>query len=274
MRRASCLLLSLLASPALAELTVSSTADGFKAVLLDSLPTAPANGSVPGFCSLVLDDPVTPAGQTVQALGWQITAELPFGTLTAVSFAGRVTPATSGTCELLDGNVGLFDGDRLVALIYGTSLDEPLIGQIRPFGSDALRILSGDILPGSMADIRLEGETLTVTAPAAEEPVCGGQAIIARIEGLPIDEARQNLVASGWSPVQGLSEDRSLGWARELAGMGLPELQECSGTGFGFCLFSYDHPAARLNVVTAGELGEDGSLPAVVRSWAECRSEG
>jgi hypothetical protein len=258
----------------LADLSVTATVTGLEAVLLDTLPPAPADRGDPGFCPLVMGQPATPAGQAVQAKGWQVTAEFPIGDLTAVSFAGRVTPVTSGACEIMDGNVGVFAGDRLVALVYGTEPDETRIGSLRPFGRHGLRILSGDILPGSVADLTLTGDTLTVTDPAPEEPVCNDRAIVPDIEGLPIDQARRALQAGGWTPVPGSAADRTLGWTEDLAAMGLPEIQDCSGTGFGFCLFAYDHPAATLNVVTVGEPGDDGSLPAVARYWAECREAG
>jgi hypothetical protein len=197
-------LLAALAAPAQAEITVAAQSDGFALVLLDSLPAAPADQGETEFCThLFLPTPETPAGRDAQAKGWHVTAELPFGDLTAVSFVASAVPATSGTCELVDGNVGFYSGDQLVALLYGTRPDEPMIGRIRPFGDTGLRVLSGDLLPWTMADLTLDGSSLTVTDPADDEPVCNGAALVPKIEGTPIDQARALLQSAGWTPVPG-----------------------------------------------------------------------
>ena len=51
----------------------------------------------------------------------------------------------------------------------------------------------------------------------------------------------------------------------------MPEVDDCSGTGFAFCAFRYSGSAGDLTVITAGEIGEDGSLPTVVRYAVDCR---
>lgn len=270
-RFALVVLAAALASPAQAELSFASQADGLDLVPLTNLPAAPSDAPVADFCShLFLESATTPGGRDAAAKGWHVTAELAFGDLTAVSFIASATPATSGTCALLDGNVGLYSGDTLVGLLYSTRPEELRIGSIRPFG-DGLRILSGDVLPGTIADISRSGDSVTVTGPAREEPVCNGTGLVPEIEGLPIDQARTRLLGAGWKPVPGDPAQQGLGWAKDIAAAGVPEVEDCSGTGFAFCAYNYSGPAGDLSVTTAGEGGEDGSLPAVSSYGVACR---
>jgi hypothetical protein len=272
-RRALALcLLTAVASPASAELTVASESYGFALVKLETLPDAPTDTGETALCNhLFLPTPETPGGRDAQAKGWHVTAELPFGGFTAVSFIASALPATSGTCELIDGNVGFYSRDQLVALLYGTLPDEAMIGRIRPFGDTGLRVLSGDVLPYTMADLTVDGSSLTVTDPAAEEPVCTGTATVPQIEGLPIDEARVVLQRSGWTPIPGDPAKHAFSQATEIAAAGVPEVEDCSGTGFAFCAYRYSSPTGDLSVITAGEGGESGGLPLVARYSVDCK---
>lgn len=259
------------ASPALADLSVGSETLGLDLVALDILPAAPLARGDTEFCSHLLVEAITtPGGRDAMAKGWHVTAELPFGDLTAVSFVGQAIPATSGTCELLDGNVGFYSGSKLVALLYSTEPDELMIGRIRPF-ADGLRIISGDTLPGTTADLVHTGNRIIATDPAKEEPVCTGTGLVPDIEGLPIDEARNRLLRAGWTPVPGDPAEQALGWAKDIVAAGVPEVEECSGTGFAFCAYRYTGPAGDLSVITAGEGGESGGLPLVSSYGVGCR---
>lgn len=260
-----------LATPALADLQLSSQMPGLDLVALSALPDAPRDQGETDVCShLFLASASTPGGKDAAGKGWHVTAEAPLGDLTAVSFVGSATPATSGTCELLDGNVGLYSGGQLVALVYGTDREALRVGRLRPFGT-AVRILSGDLLAETVADLTYDGLTLAMTSPAAQEPVCDAAGVVPAIEGLPIDQARRLLMQFGWQPAPGDTELQSFGMARDLAAAGVSEVGDCSGTGFGFCTFAYTGQAGELSVITAGEGGEDGSLPAVVRYGVDCR---
>lgn len=270
-RLALALLAASLASPALADLVLRSESLGLDLVAMSALPAAPQGQGETDFCShLFVETVSTPGGQDATAKGWHVTAELPLGDLTVVSFVGNATPATSGTCELLDGNVGFYSGGQLVALLYSTQPDDLMIGRIRPFGN-GLRILSGDVLPGTTADLVRTADQIAVTDPAKEEPVCNGAATVPEIEGLPIDEARKRLISAGWEPVPGDPAQQSLGFAQDIASADVPEVEDCSGTGFGFCAYRYSGPAGELSVTTAGEGGEDGGLPLVYTYGVDCR---
>ena len=268
--RFALILLALSASPALAELQLASQVRGLDLVDLSTLPAAPPPSADTEFCAhLFIATPATPGGQDAAAKGWHVTAEETLGDFIAVSFIGSAIPATSGTCELVDGNVGLYSGSQIVALLYATQPEELRIGSLRPFG-DGLRILSGDVVPGTSADLVAKGEQVTLTAPASEEPVCNGTAVVPGVEGLPIDTARKLLIAAGWQPVPGDPAQQALGFAQEIAARGVPEVEDCSGTGFGFCGYTYAGGAGSLSVTTVGEGSEDGGLPVVSGYGVDC----
>jgi hypothetical protein len=262
-----------LSAPALAETRYSSQVPGLALVALDALPAARGDQTEAEFCDhLFVATPETAAGRAAQAQGWKVTTELPFGDLTAVSFVGGAIPATSGTCELVDGNVGFFSGDQLVALLYRSEGDDPMIGRMEPFGEGGLRVFSGDLLPSPVADVQGSGtDDIAAVTLADEEPVCGGTASVPNIYNLPIDKARIRLIEAGWQPVPGDLETQSQSWASHIAAAGVPEVDECSGTGFAFCAYSYTRPIGELSVVTAGEGGEDGGLPFVSSYGVTCR---
>ena len=264
------LLTLLIATPAAAEL--ASQVQGLDIVALDRLPKAPADKGDAEFCGHLAIQPETAAGRAAQDLGWTVTAEVRFGDLTAVSFVGSFVQGTSGSCLRQDGNVGFFAGDRLTALIYATDAKEMPIGFVRPFADTGLRLWSGDYLPMPIADIQPRAGGITVTPLAAIEPVCNGSAEIPLIYNLPIDIARKELEKSGWQPVP-YTGDRSegMGLDAEIAARGVPEVEVCSGTGFGFCGYGYAGPAGRLGVTTMGEFGEDGNFPSVVGYGVDCR---
>lgn len=268
-------LAALCLAPALAfaDPALETQVAGLEIVALSDLPAAPKSGEVGEFCQHLLADPITtPAGAVVKAKGWKVTAETPFGALTAVSFISSAEQATSGTCDLLDGNLGFFDGIQLVALVYASDAKETLIGRVVPFGDKGLRLWSGDTLPQPLADVQPAGaDGIAVTRLAPLEDVCNGTAKVPLIYGMPIDQARSLLAQHGWQPVPFAGERSTVyGIAPDLVAAGLPEVAECSGTGFGFCSFSYAEPAGTLFVTTAGEISEDGTLPSVADYGMDC----
>jgi hypothetical protein len=261
--------LLLLATPALAQMDLSSQVPGLAIAPLDDVPNSPMNQGDREACAhKLVGAPTTPAGEVAHFQGWGVTAEVPIGDLTAVSFVGRFGQGTSGSCELLDGNVGLFRGDRLLAVIYSEDPERLLIGSARAFGS-GLRLWSGDFQPVPLADVVLTPAGAAVVPLAASEQVCNGAASVPLIYGLPIDRARQALAAAGWQPITG--QTNPLSYAAEIAAAGVPEVEDCSGTGFGYCAYRYTGPAGELSVTTMGEIAENGALPAVVGYGVDCR---
>lgn len=265
----SLLPLLLLSSPALAEMSLSSQVPGLAIAALDDVPNSPMDQGDREACAhKLVGAPATPAGEVAHFQGWGVTAEVPLGDLTAVSFVGRFGQGTSGSCELTDGNVGLFQGDRLLAVIYAEDPDKLLIGHVRPSGT-GLRLWSGDFLSAPLADVTVTPAGVAVVPLAASEPVCNGPGSVPLIYGLPIDRARDLLAQSGWQPITG--QTNPLSYAADIAAAGVPEVEDCAGTGFGFCAYRYSGPAGELGVTTMGEIGADGTLPAVVGYDVDCR---
>lgn len=242
-------------------------APALRLVAAQRLPRSPV-GERPDFCRHLFTEARSPAGRQVIAAGWAVTREATLGPYHAVSFVRRAEPGTSGTCRLLDGNIGIFRGADLVAIAYAPG-GGAAIGSVRPFGADALRIWDGDFLSQPVADLQLGPDGSPVIRPlAAEEQVCGGKAVVPNIYGRPIDQARAMLQRSGWTPAPPDSRDGPDARVDALVRRGMPEVEDCAGTGFGFCAFAYRNAAGTLRVTTVG----DGESPAVAGYGVDCAS--
>ena len=256
---------ALIAVPALAQQVkgVNSDLADYAISAVSTLPAPPQNDEG-AICGNILGETSTPAGQIVQEQGWTVTAERPLGPLTAVSFIGTQIEGTSGSCTFLNGNVGLFEGKKLRAIVYGRDPKRPLIGDIRPLSANSIRILDGDIVPQPVADLELSAEgQLHVKPVAAADQVCGGTRSIPSINMLRITEARERLKQSGWLPVDhGAAETRLDTSSAELARSGFVEAASCAQTSLGTCTFDYVAGKDRLSVFTSGEWSE-GDSPTV-----------
>ncbi|MBR0662189.1 hypothetical protein [Neoroseomonas oryzicola] len=267
----------LLAAPAIAQgpaaTTMASGGVGLRSevaalriVAAQRLPRSPV-GERPDFCRHLFATARTPAGGQVIAAGWAVTREAAFGPYQAVSFVRGAEPGTSGTCRMLDGNVAIFRGTDLVAIVYAPGGGDA-IGSVSAFGGDALRIWSGDFLGQPVADLQVGADGGIAVRPlAAEERVCGGRAVVPNVYGRPINEARAILQRSGWTPVPPQARDGNDSRVSDLVRRGVPEVEDCSGTGFGFCAYSYGGAAGTLSVTTVG----DNDFPAVAGYSVRCR---
>ncbi len=254
------------------QVVVGSQVAGLEFTRLGTLPKAPRDDGSREACSPLTTKAATAAGKYVEKRGWAVTGEGPLGQYQAVSFVGKFQGGTSGTCKSLDGNVGIFANDKLVAIIYADKDSILSIGRIVPFESNGLRILDGEFLQMTAADIRTTGQSgIAVTPPALEEKLCDGTATVPFIERLPIEIARDFLAEYGWKPVAS-SETEETEWSRtrEFKKRGIVEVEDCSGTGFGFCRFNYSGEAGKLYVTTAGEYGEGGFMPFVYGYGLDC----
>lgn len=264
-----------LSLPAAAQPSASTNAPALRLVselkdirvtALNSLPKAGGSGSAQNGCPWRVVQPKSPAARLVAAQGWAVMADVPLGSYRAVSFAGQMKAGTSGTCYITQGNVAVFDGDKLLALAYGKSADEAAIGDLTALEGGAVRVWDGDIVGSPVGDLRIEADgTMRLGKLAVEESVCKGQAKVPNIYGMPIDKARKALADKGWKPVRIKpdGESRQAGLIKR----GIVEVESCSGTGLAYCSFSYTGAAGALSVVTAGEKG----LPNVVGYDAKCR---
>lgn len=251
-------------------LQVKSSVDGVVIMPLSALPDAPGSSKATLTCEPYVAEPKSAAGKRVAAAGWGVTGEERIGRFQAVSFAGSFEPGTSGTCQIGEGNIGVFDGDRLVALAYAPKSSDRPIGWIVPFESDGLRIWDGDIGSQPLADIRLSDDQLSIVPLAAEERFCDGKSVVSNIYGLPISKARKALWDKGWSQVpNGDAEDRTDPREAALAEKGITEVASCTGTGFGYCGYDYNRTESALAVTTIG----DNEDPSVSAYHVYCKTE-
>lgn len=284
-RRSLVLFLMALASwNALAQTSDSDAVPGLRAVseikgltfiLYDSpLPQAPSTVQNSSECENYVVQPTSPAGKLVVSRGWAVTGEAPLGSYQAVSFAGRFEPGTSSHCEVEQGNIGIFKGAKLMALVYASRASKESIGTIAALEGGGLRVWDGDTVNMPVGDIQVEQDgLLRLGALAAEESFCHGTALVPNIYGLPIDKARKILVGKGWKPVASKPASHSDLSSREAGFVkhGIVEVDSCAGTGFAFCAFDYKRPEGWLSVTTVGE-GEDADhdLPSIVGYGVKC----
>lgn len=258
--------------PSLAEparLRVSSAVRPVVITPLSSLPKAPPEADERELCSHFLATPGSAAARQVAAAGWGVTGEARLGRFQAVSFAGRFTQGTSGACEVAAGNVGIFEGDALRAVVYARKDAGRSIGRVVPFDANTLRLWDGDLLPQPLADLRSDGpEGLSILPLAPLEAFCDGRSLVPNVYGQPVLRAREALRQLGWKPVKGPAPDDPASREAALIERGVIEVEACSGTGFGFCSYGYERPEATLSLVTVG----DADDPAVSRYDLRCRA--
>src|SRR5262249_54127431 len=100
-------------------LAVRSTVDGIRIASTSLLPQNRRRTPVNDYCSsYVVPRPRTVGGQLVVRKGWIVTSETKLGNYDAVTFVGALDPSTSATCAHVDGNLAIFDGGNLKALVY------------------------------------------------------------------------------------------------------------------------------------------------------------
>jgi hypothetical protein len=245
-----------------ATLTVVSRVPGIEIAKLAALPKAPPSASTREDCG-TLDQPKTDGGKAANALGWGVTAEAKLGAYDAVSFAGKFDAGTSGSCEIDAGNVALFQGPQLVAIVYASSHSNQTISNIEPVGKQ-LRILDGDLVKMPVGDLRLAGDHAIEVDPLPDaDPICDGQGAAPNVYHKSIRQARKILIAQGWTPVPSRSSDPL---AKQLHESGIVEANDCSGTGFAFCEYRYRKANMELHLTTFG----DGDAPTVADYSAAC----
>jgi hypothetical protein len=244
---------------------VESAVTDLRFVPLSDLPRAPERRATRDACNNVPVPARSEAARSVAERGWSITGETALGRYRAVSFAGSLGRGPSGTCLIGDGNVGVFDGQRLVALIYGRD-GAQRIGRIGARDDGTVRIWDGDVqrLPVGDLTVHADGSLLLASLPS-EDTVCGGRGSVPAITTMPIDKARAALIAKGWTPIRGAPSPDSR--EQDLARQGIIEVDSWSGTGLAYCAFAYTGPAGRLSVTTIG----DAEMPEVSAYEVTCR---
>ena len=80
----------------------------------------------------------------------------------------------------------------------------------------------------------------------------------------PYHEARDIIIQSGWTPVINETPDEEIGFhALALRQKGYVEVDDCSGTGKGYCLFHFQYDDKILLSVTTQELPAGETDPSI-----------
>ena len=219
-----------------------------------SIPEGPYPEVDNSICQWFLIKPETISGMELQRMGWGVMSEVNFGPYDFVSFAGEFIAGTSGMCQRNQGNIAVFQDQKLTSIIYTKPEDDHLIGNLEVIEGGSLRILSGDLVEWPVADIQLTNDGYKVKKISELQSFCGGKSIVPNIYGNTIPQAREQLFKFGWETSK-TGDDL---WQRAL-GMkdnGITEIQACSGTGLAMCRFDYHNDHASLRVTTIGEEGE------------------
>jgi hypothetical protein len=234
-------------------IALKSEVPGLRIARLAKLPDAPDSDSSGAPPCGVLPAPKSEGARIASDRGWGVTGEAKLGPYEAVSFAGEFDQATGSACAIDQGNVALFDGSNLLALIYADKNSKLTIGRITAV-KDHLRILDGNLVQMPIGEVRLgEGGNVEVKPLAAEEQVCDGKAVVPNVYGKPITEARQAIIAKGWEPFQSPPPSFPDPFGDSIRKMGIVETTDCAGTGFAFCSYYYRKGEMELGVNSFGD---------------------
>ena len=257
-------------------LRVGSTIEAVRIVAATALPPNKDGGRIDEYCrdlSPRFDiKPKTVGGRLARRRGWIVTSETKLGNYDAVTIVVALDAATSGTCVHRDGNLAIFDGQRLIAIAYEPPPrrnsdpnyvpSEDSLGSAEQIDQRRVRLRWG--LPGApIADVVLR-DGVRVEHTAREDPVCGGAASVPNIFEQDIRKARRKLLAFGWRPRRPTDGLRG-GLEDGLRKQGVIETEVCSGTGYGYCVFNYANSRGIKLVVTSA-----GDEPNVIDYGVHC----
>jgi hypothetical protein len=241
------------AAPAAApRIVVASHVPTLRIVATNALPDGRPTLPLSSFCEGEAIAPATSAGKLAAASGWHVDSEQPLGRYVVVGIFANAGNATSGACMVQDASLAIFSGEHLVAIVYdpAANSDEGWSesGKVVPTADPArLRIWPG-FVGGPTADLVLTTQGLEIVDFPATTTYCANQVQVANVFGRELVAARTALLADGWEP-QPPAEP-----AENVYVDGLPEVQDCAGTGFAFCGALYRHSSgAQLSVQTVGE---------------------
>lgn len=248
---------------------------GVKLVALSDLPRSPEEGVASEFgdleerCDFYRAKDLGPAGRQVESLGWKVTSEAPLGRYQVVSFVSGFVPSTNALCFMRNGNIGVFDGARLVALAYAPDGSDVILGTVEPLESGALMIWGGDFPGPPLGELQVEGDRLRLTDVAAEQTFCEGAVTVPNVYGQSIYAARKQFIAHGWRPVPPEEAPDEYSSEGRLAGRGVIEADACANVGY--CAFNYRGAGRALWVTTVG--GPDEPDNVVAGYGVTCRGD-
>jgi hypothetical protein len=221
---------------------------------LDALPTVdrlPINLLFEGEP----DPPTTAGGKVARSLGWAVLGEARIGPLTAVGIARGYKYAVGRFDFHVDGNVAIFEGAKVLAVLHRQASNHVGIGDLQSLEGGRVRVYTS--LPiAPRGDLVLTGHRLRYGPLASVDTYCGGRAHVPNIYGQPIMRARAMLKAAGWRPRHvtfGGFENIGAQFAR----VGIHEVSRCVMDQVGQCDFSYASPVARLDLETGDGMFDD-----------------
>lgn len=230
-----------------------SEVKGVSLVVASDLPRSPEGGSVDDYCEHYRATDLTTTGRAVAERGWIVTSEAPLGQYRVVTFASGFNPGTSGVCTARNGNIGVFDGTRLVALAYSPSGSDTILGAVESMENGALLVWGGDYPAPPLGELHLDQDHPRLTGVAPARSFCRRTATVPNVYGRSIDAARTDLIAHGWRPLPSTGNEGEYSGAERLTRRGVIEAEACSGTGMGYCALKYQGAGGVLNVTTAGD---------------------
>jgi hypothetical protein len=212
------------------------------------VPAAAPRLEAEGECRHRPIAPTTNVGREIASRGWHVVSEAQLGDHIAVAYVRGLLLGTSSMCFAVDGHVAMAVRNRLVAIVSAARSDPSngnpgggvhgdVIGYAYKVpGSGNFRITDGTGTAPPSAEIRIGPDGIAVGRLAPADSFCGGRVSVPNIYGRPMVSASRILLRSGWRPVN--------------ARLGL---EECSGTGVGFCEFRYRRGRHSLAITTADE---------------------
>ncbi|MEI2456718.1 hypothetical protein [Lysobacter firmicutimachus] len=264
---------------------------GLRLEALSALPS-PGEAALPSE-----DDPtrcgpesISKEGGLARDAGWAVFAEEDWNGYRVVGISHPAVMLAGIGCTFPGGRVLFFRDGRPVAQLFDPKADaseadsglqglwNPGQGKNPAMEGAAAELRVGD---GRTARARVlaRGQALELAALPALDRYCGGEAEVPRIERLELPKARELLFAQGW---RGDPPEREDGLENFLGGMirAYPEVEDCAGTGMGYCRFAYRNEAGHaLALITAGEYqaaedGKPGYEPAAVGYEVTCAADG
>ncbi|BAV99670.1 hypothetical protein [Lysobacter enzymogenes] len=252
---------------------------GLRLERLSALPALPKqdNAEVAGDCSV---EPKSAEARAAVVRGWKVFAEREWQGYRVVGVAGAPGVLAGMGCTAGGGRLLFFrDGQAVAQVFEPDARAEEGDSGVQGFddGEDA-KLRGGDAALGvfdwavQRARVRAEDGALRLVALPETDRYCGGRAAVPRVEGVALPQARERLLAHGWRAAPPQREEP--GFVGGLVEAGFPEVEDCAGTGQGFCSFAYRNDAGdRLTLISAGELSRP-EKPGDEEYWPHARHAG
>jgi hypothetical protein len=236
------------------KLSFGSHIAGASLVGIAELPPVPSHAADNADCTDCFVVPKTAGGQVAAAKGWHVVQEAKLGDLDAVLIVSHMEQQTSGRVEPEDANVALFDGAKLVGILFGKGKQGIEIAKLEPAGGE-LRVWSA--IPESLQGrLHVRGTAISFDRVTGSDAVCNGAYRVPAVFNDSYSQARSALTKAGWIPLPQVREPDTI--EPDTPEARYAETDDCAGTGFAQCIFDYKAAkgSARLNITTHGE-GED-----------------